>query len=297
MAQVELLLDCRNIVGESLVWDERNGILYWVDIGGGDIHRLELSSGAHSTVRAPDRPTSVGLRVDGGFIVGLMKSVMLWDGGDGFQLLAEIEPHLPDNRLNEAQVAPDGSYWVGTMQNNLHIDGSPRAIHGERGQLWRVDPSGAVTLLSPDRFGITNTMIWTDNGHFVTADTMHNALFSYELRGGLGGRQEFPNAFDRGLPDGSTMDAEGFIWNCRVSGGGCIVRFAPDGTVDRVVELPCASPTSCTFGGADLDILFVTSARFGMTSAELDNSPQEGGLFMLHPDVPGRAARRVGKVS
>ncbi|MDB5563046.1 MAG: Gluconolactonase [Hyphomicrobiales bacterium] len=296
-AEVELVLDARDSVGESVVWDERTGTLHWVDIGGIRVHRLALATGQHQVIVPPERPTSIGLCQDGRLILGLMKRVVLWDAEAGFETLAEIEPDLPDNRLNEGQVAPDGSYWVGTMQNNLTDGGRPKPIAGEKGQLLRISPSGKLTVLTSDRFGITNTMLWLDDGRFVTADTSRNALLAYELDPSgcrLDNSRSFAAPLARGLPDGSCLDVEGFVWNCRVAGGGCLVRFAPDGAVDRIVDLPCSSPTSCCFGDLDLDVLYVTSARFGLNDAHLADHPEEGGLFAVRGAARGRLARRFG---
>lgn len=291
----QLVVDCRNSVGESITWDDRNGTLVWVDIGGGLLHRLELATGRHTTTQPPARPSSIGLAAGGGYIVGLMKEVVLWDGGAVFTPLARIEPDLPDNRLNEGQVAPDGSYWVGTMQNNLAADGSPQPIEGQKGRLYRVAPDGTVSLLSSDRFGITNTMVWLDDGRFVTADTTLDTLYAYTVGPqGLADRQVFAASPGRGLPDGSTGDGVGHVWNCRVVGGASLAEFDPQGRLLRLVELPCSWPTSCCFGGPDLDTLFVTSARFTMSEAHLAAHPQEGNLFALKPGRIGRPARRFG---
>lgn len=293
--EVELVLDARDSVGESVVWDERTGALHWVDIGGNRVHRLTLASGEHRVLLVPERPTSIGLCEDGRLIMGLLKRVVLWDGEAGFETLAEIEPDLPGNRLNEGQVAPDGSYWVGTMQNNLTEDGRPKPIEGKKGQLLRIARNGAVTALTGDRFGITNTMVWLDDSRFVTADTTTNTLFAYDVDPAgdrLENRRPFTPPFPRGLPDGSCLDTEGFVWNCRVAEGGCLVRFAPDGEIDRVVDLPCSSPTSCTFGGTNYAVLYVTSARFGLDEAHLASNPQEGGLFAVYGAARGRPARR-----
>ncbi|MHA1548639.1 MAG: SMP-30/gluconolactonase/LRE family protein, partial [Alphaproteobacteria bacterium] len=100
--------------------------------------------------------------------------------------------------------------------------------------------------------------------------------------------------YERGLPDGSCMDADGYLWNCRVVGGSCVARIDPAGNIDRVVELPCLWPTSCTFAGPDLDTLYVTSARFTMTAEHLAAAPWEGNLFAVKPGVRGRLENRFG---
>jgi sugar lactone lactonase YvrE len=295
--EATLILDARDVVGESLVWDERRSRLVWVDIIGRRIHRLDPVSGAHETWPTPDLVTSIGLREDGGAIVGLRKDIARWDFGGPFRTIATIEPDRPDTRLNEGVVAPDGSFWVGTMANNIGPDDAPVAITDDEGRLYRVDANGAVTALSDDRFGITNTMAWMPGGRFVTADTMKNALYSYDLdrsASRLGERRMFLADFPRGLPDGSCLDAEDHVWNCRVVGGSCVLRIAPDGKPERVAELSCSWPTSCAFGGAELDTLFVTSARFTMSAEHLDAAPHEGGVFALRPGVRGVPSNRFG---
>jgi sugar lactone lactonase YvrE len=287
------VLDSKDIVGESLVYDERRNALLWVDIGRKRIHRLFLSDRRHELWPTPDFPTSIGLRVDGGAIVGLRDRVVLWDYGEEFRTLAVVEPDLPDNRLNEGRVGPDGAFWVGTMQNNLHPDGSPKDITRDSGAVYRVDRDGRVTQLTPRDFGITNTMVWTDGGLFITADTFRNAIYAYDFRdGALSGKRVFASEVDRGSPDGSCLDAGGRLWNCRVAGGACVACFRPDGELDRLIDLPCSWPTSCAFAGPGLATLYLTSARFTMTAEHVTAHPQEGGLFALDLGVRGLQERR-----
>jgi sugar lactone lactonase YvrE len=296
MGEVGLLIAARDIVGESIVWDDQTGALVWIDIGGKRIHRLDTTTGHHLIWPVGFFPTSIGLRADGGAIVGRTRDVALWDWEGTGTVLAIPEPDMPGNRLNEGRVAPDGSFWVGTMANNLAPDGSPMAQSGKSGGLYRVDPNGTVTRLTKDSFGITNTMVWLDDGRFVTADTVENALYAYEFsaNGLLGPRTGFGPCVERGLPDGSCRDSEGGVWTCRVVGGAALTRTLPDGTIDRIIDLPCSWPTSCTFGGPDLDILYVTSARFTMTAAHLAANPQEGAVFSLRPGVRGIKENRFG---
>ena len=294
--RVEAVVRTADTVGESPVWDEREGALLWVDIVGRRIHRWFPAEDRLETRAAPDFATSVGLRDDGGAVVGLRREVVLWDLESGFEPLATPEPDVPDNRLNEGVVGPDGRYWVGTMQDNLEDDGRPRAMDRASGALYRIDPSGAVERLTEPTIGLANTLAWLPDGRLVTADSLADALYAYAPGDGdaLGDREPFAAGFGRGVPDGSCVDAEGGLWNCRVAGGACLVRFRPDGAVDRVMELPCHSPTSCCFGGPGLDVLYVTSARFGLDAAHLAERPLEGSVFALRPGVAGRAPYRFG---
>lgn len=288
-----LVVAAADIVGESLVYDDRRNALLWVDIVGKRIHRFLLENEHHESWPAPDFPTSIGLRADGGAVVGLRDRVTLWDYDDAFRMFAVIEPDLPDNRLNEGRVGPDGAFWVGTMQNNLHRDGSPKDMTRDSGAIYRVTPDGHVTQLTPREFGITNTMAWTTGGAFLTADTMRNEIYAYDFRGGtLTNKRIFAAGLSRGVPDGSCLDANGRLWNCRVGGGACIACFKPDGELDRLIELPCTWPTSCAFGGSDLSTLYVTSARFTMTRDHLAANSQEGALYSIEVGSRGQQENR-----
>jgi len=291
-----LVLDCKDIVGESLVWSSAEQSLYWVDIVGSRIHRLKPETGRHDIWRTPELATSIGLCKDGSFIVGLRRRVTRWRPDGPFETFAVPEPELPGNRLNEGVVAPDGSFWVGTMQENIGPDLGPKEMTENSGSLYRIAPDGNVSKLSDDRFGITNTMVWLDDDRFVTADTLTNQLFLYDYDSStrrLTNRRVFAQ-IDRGLPDGSTRDAAGFTYNARVGGGAAIARISPTGEIADLADLPCSSPTSCTFGDAAFATLYVTSSRFGMSPAELKMNPQEGGLFALDGMGTGLPAGRFG---
>lgn len=290
-ALVRTVLDAGDIVGESIIWSAAEAALYWVDIVGRRIHRLEPGNGRHDTWPTPDFVTSIGMRADGGFIVGLRRNVCLWEPDGAFQDFATPEPDLPDNRLNEGRVAPDGSFWVATMQTNLNPDGSPREMTENAGAIWRIDASGAVTRLTPNEYGITNTKAWTQDGRFFFADTLANEihLFDCDLAAGrLGNRRTIVKDFPRGFPDGSCLDDRDRLWNCRVAGGSAVACFDTTGALSDLVELPASWPTSCTFGGAGLDTLYVTSARFTMSAAHLAANPREGALFAVTGAGHGR---------
>jgi sugar lactone lactonase YvrE len=284
-----LVLDCKNIVGESIIWSDTEQCLYWVDIVGSRIHSLMPATGNHQAWPTPELPTSIGLAKDGGFIVGLRQRITRWRPGGQFETFAVPEPDRPANRLNEGVVAPDGSFWVGTMQDNIGPDLGPREMTEHIGALYRVSPDGRVAELSGDRFGITNTMVWLDDGRFVTADTLRNELYCYDYdrkSQRLVNRRTFAEV-TRGLPDGSARDAAGNIYNARVAGGAALVRIDPTDGAAKLLELPCKSPTSCAFGGEGLTTLYITSSRFGLTAEALQSSSVDGSLHAVDDLGPG----------
>lgn len=280
------------MLGESPLWSPKENCLYWVDIVGSRINRFHPESGAHDIWPTPELPTSIGLTRKDDFVVGLRQRVVRWRPGGPFETFAVPEPDLMSNRLNEGMVAPDGSFWVGTMQDNIDADLKRRKITAPTGALYRVAPDGGVSRLTEDIFGITNTMVWLDDGRFVTADTLANALYLYDYDRAsdrLQRRRRLLASIKHGLPDGSTRDNMGAIYNARV-GGGALAQLDPATNAVRLIDLPCNAPTSCAFGGPDLDTLYVTSSRFGGQP----NGHLDGGLFALTGLGKGVAANRFG---
>ena len=291
-----LVLAAEDVVGESIVWDSGRKRLVWVDIIGRRIHGLDPITGAHQIWPVAGRPTSIGLCSDGKAILGFERHICIWDWQGPPVPLVEVEPEQPGNRLNEGVVGPDGAYWVGTMQNNINDDDSPRDITSATGAIHCYTVDGGLRRVCNDQFGITNTFAFPSTREIITADTLANKIYRYEINaeGQLGARRELSSGFPRGLPDGSCLDAQGRLWTARVCGGGCLTCISPDGQVEGVVELPCTWPTSCTFGGPDLATLYVTSARFTMSREHLAAHPKEGGVFAVKPGVQGRPAYLFG---
>jgi sugar lactone lactonase YvrE len=176
------------------------------------------------------------------------------------------------------------------MRNNVKADGSAGKLDGRDGVLCRVDPDASVTQWCCD-LGIANTVAWSPDGsRFYFGDSLDNVVWIYDYDSGTGAiqnRRPFLQGYPRGLPDGLCVDAAGFPWNRRFFGG-CIVRVAPDGQIDRVVEMPVQNITTCTFGGADRNILYITTASIeappGDRLAE--------GLFAIPTEVQGQPENR-----
>jgi sugar lactone lactonase YvrE len=288
---IHILHSAADGVGESLRWIEEDHALLWVDITGQAIKRLEVRTGRCQEWPTPGFPAAIVPRQRGGAVVAIDRRVTLFDFGDCFDTLVVPEPNHPENRLNEAAVDPQGRLWVGTMQNNIAADGTPKSIEGRKGSLYRIETSGECHRACEDVFAITNTLVWRDRT-MITADTLAGELYAYDYEptsGHIGNRRLF--AAEPGYPDGSCLDAEGYLWNARF-GDSCLLRFDLQGQLDRVVRLPVRNPTSCCFGGEGLRTLFVTSARFGLGPEFLLGHPNEGALLALDAGVTGARTYR-----
>jgi sugar lactone lactonase YvrE len=218
--------------------------------------------------------------------LSLGSGVALWKpGSDAPPVPIFALPDWPFVRCNDAGVDPAGALWVGSMRNNVKEDGASYEAGGRDGVLYRVDGKGTSTEWRRD-LGISNTLLWSpDRSRFYFGDSLANCIWSYGYDQGsssIRGEQPFFQGFDRGAPDGSAIDRDGYLWNCRY-GGNCIVRIAPDGSIDRVIELPVQNPTNCTFGGPDGNVLYVTSA-----SPEAGRWERFGGcLLALQTNITG----------
>jgi sugar lactone lactonase YvrE len=177
------------------------------------------------------------------------------------------------------------------MQNNVAPDGGDIPISRDNlGSLYRISSDGHPRTFK-DNIGISNTFCWSpDRTLFYTADTLRNQItvWDYDQRHGrIANERPFFFDFKRGKPDGSAVDTSGHVWNARY-GGGCVVRLTPTGQVDRVVEMPVGNITNCTFGGADLKTLYITTAQGGSGAGER----LAGSLYALAVDVPGVPAHK-----
>jgi sugar lactone lactonase YvrE len=198
-------------------------------------------------------------------------------------------PGWPFVRCNDARVDPEGRLWIGTMRNNVHEDGSAGEEGGTDGILYRVDPDGKVTEWLHD-IAISNTLAWSpDRTTFYFADSPVNRISSYryDASGQIGDGRPFFEGFARGGPDGSDIDSDGYLWNCRY-GGACLARIAPSGELDGIVEMPVQNPTTCIFGGPHSSTLFITSAS--QDAAPHDRL--EGCLFSIETGVSGLKPNR-----
>ena len=295
MAEPVCVVPSGDWTGEGAVWNADENALYWVDINRFLIHRYDLGGKTTRTWFFGEPPTAIGLTDRSGtLVVALAPRVILWQPqNDARADFAVPEKGWPKVRANDGRPDPAGNLWVGTMQNNVADDGADIPITDHTlGKLFRITASGAFTV-EKSGIGISNTLCWSpDNRLFYFGDTMKNTIyvFDYDATSGtIANERPFFAGFGRGSPDGSAIDSAGYLWNARYDGG-CVVRVAPDGRVDRIVEMPCKAITTCTFGGADLKTLFITTAKGGRGAA--NGERLAGGLFALAVDVPGLAENR-----
>ena len=276
----------RDQLGEAPFWDAATGALWWVDIVGRRVQRLDGETGEVRAWSTPGFPSAAVPCTGGGLVVPMQDGLHRLNLGSGLTTPFARPDADPGNRSNECRADQQGRLWLGTMANNLAKDGAPVPLAGVTGGLFRIEADGRSAPVLGD-VGIANTLAWSPDGATLYfADSLKRTIWAFPFDGAtgeLGERRLFagPDAA-AGEPDGSSIDAEGFLWNARW-GAGVVARFAPDGRLDRVVELPASQPTSVAFGGPDLRTMYVTSARQGLDApGEMD-----GALFRVAVEVAG----------
>ncbi|ANK76284.1 MULTISPECIES: SMP-30/gluconolactonase/LRE family protein [Ensifer] len=278
--------------GEGAVWSAEEAALYWTDINRFLIHRYDEATCAVRTWLFDEPVVAISLtREDGRLLIALgSKLIWWWPETDRRQDHGFVLPGSPRVRLNDGRADPLGNFWVGSMKNNVLPDGQLGDVAPGEGILYRIAPDGTVTEWRHG-LGISNTLCWSpDRSTFYFGDTLANEIYAFDYHavdGSISGERPFFTGFDLGAPDGSAIDSEGFLWNCRY-GGGCIARVAPDGSLAETIDMPITNITTCTFGGADLKTLYITTAGAG---------PAErlaGSLYAMRVTVAGMPENRFG---
>ena len=276
MMEIRLLVNARNVLGEGPLWDVEEQKLYWIDSLAPALQRCNADGSAIEHWPLPAHIGSMALRMHGGAVLSLANGFHRFDFATGMLTpIVDPEPQLDRTRLNDGKVDRRGRFVVGSM-DYAECD----AICG----LYRLDPDLSCTRLD-DGIIVSNGPCWSpDNRTFYFADTWKDVIYAYDYdldQGEVANRRVFASTLDQsGSPDGSTVDSEGYLWNARVTAGR-IYRYAPDGRIDRVVDMPVKNVTSVMFGGPQLDVLYVTSmARLLPGQDELE--PEAGGLFAVY---------------
>lgn len=280
MVDIACVVRTEDILGEVPLWHPIENVLYWIDLFKPAIHRFDPANAQRRSWTPPEKLGSFALRAGGGFLLAGRGGLSTYDPSSGSsERLTDPEAGNPTNVLNDGRCDRRGRFWVGSM-NRLQQRAS--------GRLYRLE--GHSVRPVADGFWLPNSLCFSpDDRRMYLADSHLRTIFTCDFdleRGAIGPRREFAVMTDiPGVPDGSSVDSDGFLWNA-VFDGGCIVRYAPDGRVDRVIDLPVTRPTACTFGGSDLGTLYVTTASFRLTPQQLAAQPAAGGVLAL--DVGAR---------
>ncbi|URN96468.1 MAG: SMP-30/gluconolactonase/LRE family protein [Candidatus Pristimantibacillus lignocellulolyticus] len=284
---VSLVSNKKASLGEGPVWNRATAQLYWIDILE---HNLHIHHPKHpqddEVIAIPPYISSVIPRQSGNIVLTLKDGFYSYDvTTKELTLLAEVEASLIDNRFNDGKCDPKGRYLAGTMSMSNQL---------AKGSLYSLDPEYHVTTLLTD-VSISNGLAWSAEGdtmYFIDTPTSNVVAFDYDLETGHITNQrvvvQIPEHL--GFPDGMTIDAEGMLWVAHW-GGWCVSRWNPmNGQMIQTVSVPASQVTSCTFGGTELDTLYITTARVGLSEEELLKQPDAGGLFSIKLGIKGTPA-------
>ena len=275
--QAEPVTDPVAYHGEGPVWSPRWGGLRWVDMLAGDILTLAADGQVHRRHVAPV-VAAVRPRRQGGAVLAVERGFALEDAHGAITAL----PDLWDDhgvRMNEGACDPDGRFYAGSMAYDKRTGAAA---------LYRLDADGSVAVVAGD-LTVSNGLDWSPDGtraYYNDTATERIDLFDYDPHAGLTNRRPFV-ATPGARPDGLTVDSQGGVW-VAFHGSGTVRRFSPDGGLDEVVEVPVAKVTACTFGGQNLDELFITTSRENLAAGA---DPLAGSLFRAHVGVAGMPVR------
>ena len=280
MDQLRQIGNEKDIQGESPVWCAREQALYWVDTRSRLVRRLDHASGQINSWKLPGLTCSIVIRDAGGLLVAMQNAIVLFDARTGEVLERINAPHAPEAGMRFADGRCDrrGRFWVGAKH-----DASSAPI----GFLYRFDPDHSFTAMETG-VAMPNSLAWSpDNRSMYFADAAVRTIFTYSFdieHGTIAARKPF--AICDWSPDGAAMDSEGYLWNAGYRGWR-VTRYAPDGRVDREIKLPVSLVTACTFGGPNMQTLYITTARQKMTEEALAEQPLAGALFAIDAGVRG----------
>jgi len=273
------LWDVGATLGEGVLWDGAGNGVWFVDIKGRQIHRCDPQGGDRRSWDAPSQVSFIVPATAGGFVCGLEDGLYHFDAASGaFAPLAQVEADLPGNRFNDGHVDAGGRLWFGSMDNAEELPS---------GVLYRY-ASGEVAAVDRDYIITNGPATSADARTLYHTDTLKKHIYAFDvaLDGTLSNKRLFVTLEGGGHPDGMAVDTGGCLW-VAVFGGWRIDRYAPDGAKIGEVRFPCANITKLAFGGADLCTVYATTARKGLSDADLAAQPLAGGLFTFRVDTPG----------
>ena len=276
-------LTLSNVLGEGVIWDAAEQVVWWTDIQSRALFQYRLDSGQLKDWSLPERLCCLASVKDSTRLIAAFESgFAFFEPATGsVEWLMRLDQG-PGLRLNDGRADRQGRFWAGSM----HEGDSNSAA---RGTLYCLDRDLSVrTTLSGLR--ISNSLCWSPDAHVMYhADTPNGRIDRYDFDAATGtptGRSTFARTAANHGPDGSTVDADGCVWNAQW-GGSKIVRYTPEGEIDFELPLPVSQPTCVAFGGPNLDLLFVTSANDGLSADARRREPRAGNLFVFQTDTRG----------
>ena len=283
MSDLKCVVDCQNTLGEGPAWSVDEQKLYWVDIEKSELRSYDPETQDAGVRKTPERVGSFAFREQGGLLVAFESGIDFWDPENNqTRRIHNFEPEIPTTRTNDGRCDRQGRFIVGGM--NEADNGDPIS------NVYRLDSDLGMHRIISNVSCANSTCFSPDGKVMYFADTPTGQIWSYDYdadSGAVSNKRVFADFSDQpGVPDGSIVDAEGYLWNAQWNGYR-VVRYRPDGTIDRIVNMPVMNPTCVAFGGKNLDILFVTTARYLMTPDQIEAEPLSGGLFALKVDVQG----------
>ena len=283
--KAEIVLNCQNQHGEGVFWNPQDNCIWWTDINGYQLWQYNPITGLNKSRTMPDRVCCFAPRRSGGFIVAFAQSVVLHDNIDATEgewtTICEFEAHNVNTRTNDGRTDRMGRFIVGGMNEvTAEYDSSVICI----------DKNLKVKTLI-EGVSCANSICFSPDGEtFYFADTLENNIqtYDYDQKMATISNRRVLTSFENepGIPDGSCVDSEGYIWNAEWNGHR-VVRISPNGKLDTIVEVPVLNPTCCSFGGPNLDTLYITTSRLMMDDEMLHREPNSGGLFAVKPGVKG----------
>ncbi len=282
MDKVECIAPTGCLLGEGPVWSPSDGFLWWVDIKRGKLHRHNPRTTNTRRYDLPLHASALALHKGGLVMIGDREIGTYDPETEDYRRLCELTDEAEGNRTNDGGIAPDGSLWFGTMDNREQ---------SVRGAYYRFGTDRVLEKLRLDPVLVTNTFVFSPDGKtFYTSDSAEQEIIAFDHdieTGALTDRRVFATTSSAGCyPDGSAMDCDGYLWNAQWAGSR-VVRYAPDGSIDRILNMPVSRPTSCAFGGPDMRTLYITSARIGLSDSAINRQPMAGCLFAIELDVAG----------
>lgn len=274
---IHIVLKHTCLLGEGPVWDAEENIICWIDILNGELHQFSPVLKTHSIIAVKEMIGSFALCSNGDFIAALQNGFAFIDRTTGaINRIANPELHLPGNRFNDGKCDPAGRFWAGTMS----LTETPLA-----GNVYLLDKDLVVTK-KIEQVSISNGMAWSRNCQtFYYIDTPTYSIVAYDynnITGEITNKKVVIQIPEReGFPDGMTIDEDGMLWIAHWNGWQ-VARWNPaTGEKLYAIKIPVAKVTSCTFGGADLNDLYITTAKVDLTEMELKQQPLAGGIFVV----------------